>query len=64
MNASQTISIPFGWLRQRAAERQASEPSASDVRVAATARPDPEPWSVMESGAQTALGAMFRILGR
>lgn len=64
MNASQTISIRFGWLRWRAAERQTSKPAAPDVVVAATTRPDPEPWSVMESGAQTALGAMFRILGR
>ena len=64
MNASQTISIPFGWLRQRAAERQASEPSAPDARVAATPRPDPEPWSVRESGTQMASHAMFRLLGR
>ena len=64
MHASPTISIPFGWLRRRAAERQTSKPTASDVRVAATTRPDLEPWSVRESGARMASHAMFRILGR
>jgi len=64
MNASPTISIPFGWLRRRAAERQASTPTAPEVRVSAATRPDPEPWSVRESGAQMASQAMFRILGR
>ena len=64
MNASQAISIPFGWLRQRAAEPQALEPTAPDVRVASITRPDPEPWGVRESGAQTAAHAMFRLLGR